>query len=188
MVNICTNNVHCVDCTPQHPSRTHIPTPKPTHTLIYTYVLFTQTATQMTFHNCHATEGSWDGWPSLWKSAATLIPMSLCCWVSLCQPVSCLSPWQLHFPTAGKQKNIKQCEFAMDWKEREKNQTCRVIWDVKSLSILSKRQENNIEFVLPWRIWLTLTTTCDKLVNIWPWCMQVNELRLIMHLRVLLEL
>lgn len=30
------------------------------------------------------------------------------------------------FPTAGKHKNIKQCEFTMDRMEKKQNKTCRV--------------------------------------------------------------
>lgn len=65
--------------------------------------------------------------------------------------------------------------------------TCKVIWDVESLSILLKRTKNNFQFVLIRYIWLTPTTTCDKLVEIWPWCMQAkwkSVLILIMHRRI----
>lgn len=42
--------------------------------------------------------------------------------VSLGQPVSCLSPWQPHFPSR-KKKKIKRCEFTMDWKIKENMQS-----------------------------------------------------------------
>lgn len=43
-----------------------------------------------------------------------------------------------------KQKNIKQYEFTMDWKE--KKQTCRVIWDVESIINSINKTEKQLMF------------------------------------------
>lgn len=107
--------------------------------------------------------------------------------VALGRPVSCLSPWQPHFPTAGEQKNIKQCEFTMVRREKKtKNENMQSRWRRGKLINPIKKREKQLS------ICFSLTSLAHSKYNLWQVTQNLAlvyaskwkpELKLIMHLR-----
>lgn len=147
-------------------------------TLMYTCALLRQAGTQITFHNCHAGQECWDGWSSLWQTAANPFPWASVAEFPLSWPVSCLSPWQpvSNNGQAGK-KNHEAMWIHNGSKRKEKVRICRRGTLINSISI---RRKNNL-FCFDKFDSLQLQPATRKPR---PWRVQANELISIMHLRI----